>query len=221
MKTRIAMMLALFLLLVGLMGCDDAKLLNTSEPEISIEEDQSQDGTQPQDEDTQITEHLLVQLDIGDIVIALPDGWKISSSGGVSDTFEDTYDFQFLSPSNEKSHGLISILRMHDYKPEELYTHLSERLDRLLPSAVEDSAEIIDVIVKDGIAMYAILTDASLVGITPPEDEYLYLASYQANYSDFVVIATIFTDDLNSESFLIMLDALSTIESIEDQALNI
>ena len=97
-----------------------------------------------------------------------------------------------------------------------LYT---TRIAQILPRAVEETAEYIDVVLNNGNGVYTILTDASLIGATLSPDEYLYLAMFFANYSNgYVTYATLLTDDPDSESFMIMLDAVTSIEVSDDPA---
>ena len=227
MKKIIAMILAAMLLLMTLTGCDSDESNEPKGPEKHSNEDVLGTNDIPEEpevspnETNLATERITIQLETGEVSISLPIGWEVVRDGRTGIPFtSQTYDIRLVPPSNEKAMGIITIGATVGGQPlsaEDFSSLYTDRSEILLPRAVEDVAEYTDVMVNDGYAIYTVLTDASLVGATLQEDEYLFLAVFHANYnSGYLTYASLFTDDLDSESFQIMLNAVASIEASFD-----
>jgi len=224
MKKILAMILAVTLLLLTLTGCDSQEPNEPKGPEkLShenvLEADSIPDEPEAPPEDVlPAMERITIQLDTGEVSISLPTGWQVNRSEGTIMPFTTrTYDLELVPPSGEKALGIITIGATIDGQPfsgEDFYSLYSARSEALLHIAVEDVAEYTKVMVEDGYGVYTVLTDASLVGTTPPDDEYLFLTIFHANYnSGYITYASILVDDLESESYKIMLNAVTSIEA--------
>ena len=161
-----------------------------------------------------------LQLETGEVSLTLPESWGVVSLD--NDVFDftvltvQTYFLELLPPPDVKAMALIDIWKTADgqpVSPENFHNAATSVVSLSLPRAVEDTAEFIEMELPDGIAVYTILTDASLVGTTIPSDEYLYVIKFFANYdSGYATSISLFTDDLDSESFKIMLEAAASVE---------
>jgi hypothetical protein len=159
----------------------------------------------------------IIKFEAGETSITLPDNWKVFRDRGTPIPFtERTYDFKLTPPSGTKAMGIVTIGKTIGGKPlstEEFFNMYSSRVEHLLPRAVEKTAEYIKMAVNGGSSVYCILTDASLVGKTTKSDKCSYVAVFFANYDNgCLTYATLLTDDINSESFKIMLNAVASIE---------
>ena len=136
-------------------------------------------------------------------------------------------------PAGEKGSMIITIGKTDgnlDNERSLLFALVQDRVDYLLPNAVEDAPSYQSLELKypaekasfhmvppyyPGMGTYFILTDSSLVGKSSKElspDEYLYIAEYVGLYKDgCVVYASLLSDDTKSDSFKQMLDMLASI----------
>ena len=79
----------------------------------------------------------------------------------------------------------------------------------MLSRAVEESVTYYNVVLNGGYGIYYTLTDSTLVNKALSSNEYLYLTSYRANYSNgYTVVATLLSDDLNTTIYHQMLKSL-------------
>ena len=150
--------------------------------------------------------------------IDVPENWRISRERGTPiPGTSRTYDLTISPSSREKVFLRITFGRTQDGEQltrQKFDRLVDSRVSTLLPRAVENNATFIEVQLNNGYGKYCILTDASLVNRRNiPRNEYLYLAVYFANYSNgCIVYATLLTDDIDSASFRLMLEILSSIE---------
>ena len=191
--------------------------LEVPEEEQSVEENDSD------------IERQTIQFETGEVSIVLSDGWTVEPTGGTAIPFtERTYNLWILSPQGEEEAGMITVGRIvggHALSDEEFYTWHTTRVANFLPRAVEEEADFFRKEVYDGQAVYATLTDADLIGTIPPPEEWIYMSKYFANYSGgFLVYASLFTNELNSENHRMMLEAVASIkiylEAIESMSVN-
>jgi len=172
----------------------------------------------PPVESKPVIERRTIQLETGEVSIALPSDWEIVLAEGTSVPYAgQTYDLKLLPPSDEKVMGIITIgstLDGHQLSTGEFYSLYSTSVESLLPEAVEDTAEYVEIKVNEGNAVYAILTNASLVGKSLSPDEYLFLTRFFANYKNGIILyASLLSDDLECESYKVMLDAVASVEA--------
>ncbi|MCL2567917.1 MAG: hypothetical protein FWE12_00555 [Oscillospiraceae bacterium] len=205
---KVVMMFGLLLFVIGLTGCGGTEAA-PAEPEVSKDV-------------IPVTERVTVQLETGEISLALPDGWDVVRTSGPELPFaERTYTIRLVPPADEQVAGIISIGRTTGGEPlsaGEFYSFHSTRAAHFLPQSVEETAEWIDVAVIDGVGVYAIFTDASLVGIEIPPDRYPFMASFFANCnSGFLTYATLLTHDVEDESLQVMLYAVASMEASFDR----
>jgi len=150
------------------------------------------------------------------ISINIPDDWQIRHERGTSiPGASRTYDLILTPPYNEK--GFLRITTGatgtgRSLPMQQFERIIDARVSALLPRAVEERAVYVNLPVNNGIGILCILTDASLVNTTIPQDEYLYLGIYFANYNNgCIVCATLLADDTHSMTFLHMLGIVSSI----------
>ncbi|MCL2045025.1 MAG: stalk domain-containing protein [Oscillospiraceae bacterium] len=165
-------------------------------------------------ENVETYEPTVIQIEIGTVSIVIPDGWEVTSEDGtVIFGLIVSNDLRITPPVGKKDFCKITIGKSVMEAPlstENFDRLYSSRTSYLLPRAVEDTVEAFELVVDNGYGVYCILTDASLVGKTIPEDEYLYITIIMISYDNgYISYATIFSDDTNSEDFLSMLDAVS------------
>lgn len=165
------------------------------------------------------TERLTFTVDTGEISITAPIIWDVTLEPGSPSRFAaQTYNLM-ISPSSEDEKLLCLITisltmsgqALSDGDFSSLYT---VGVEALLPYAVEETATFTDVTLDGGYGVYTILTDAALVGTTPQQDEYLYMTRFYANFTDgYFIYSTLFTDDTDTESFLMLLESVSSVEA--------
>ena len=154
------------------------------------------------------------------IKLNVPQNWRVTREqrGTPIPFFNQTYNLRFELPSNEKAVFLITVGRTQTGEPitTEQFDRLVEgRISTLLPHAVEDTASYKNVTINSGYGRYCTLTDSSLVNKQIPPDEYLYLTMYFANYNNgCLVFATFLADEIDTETFNLVLEVLSGIEFI-------
>jgi len=224
MKKILVMILVSILLVTGIAGCGSEEKNEPKGPEKLSNEAVLEDDDIPEEPEAPpidilpAMERITVQLDTGEVSISLPTGWQVVRSEGTIMPFTTrTYDLELVPPSGEKALGIITIGATIDGQPfsdEDFSSLYSARSEALLHIAVEDVAEYSKAAVVDGYAVYTVLTDASLVGTTPLKDEYKFLTIFHANYnSGYITYASILVDDLESESYRVMLNAVESIEA--------
>jgi hypothetical protein len=142
-------------------------------------------------------------------------------------------EVKLMPPAGEKASMIVTIGKTNgnlDSERSLLFSLVQDRVDNLLPNAVEDAPSYQPLDLDHpaekpsfhmvppyypGMGTYFILTDSSLVRKSSKElgpDEYLYIAEYVGLYKDgCVVYASLLTDDTNSDSFKQMLDMLTSI----------
>ena len=95
--------------------------------------------------------------------------------------------------------------------PDAFSAWYSTLAELILPRAVEETAEYTRLSLGNGVGVFSIFTDATLVGTTPPPDEYLYLGMFLGNWDNGTLAhATLLTN--NTDSFNLMLLSLSLME---------
>ena len=146
------------------------------------------------------------------ISIDIPGSIRIRDSGTIA---QGAYMLQLNPVSGEKLIMLVTILRNQSNEVpsrQNFNEMVNERAQSILPQAVENEASYHDVSVEGGFGRYFTLTDASLVNTTPAPDDYLFVTSYHAYYEKgYFIIATLLTDELDSENYKHMLNALLSI----------
>jgi len=125
---------------------------------------------------------------------------------------QGAYNLHLSPVSNIKALLKITILKDQTGKmasKQEFEGRVKDEASRVLSQAVEEYVTYKDVVLNGGYGIYYTLTDASLINKKRASDEYLYLTSYRASYNNgYVVVATIFTDDLNGTVYQRMLECL-------------
>jgi len=152
------------------------------------------------------------------IKLNIPQNWKATRERGTPVPFTNqTYDLIIEPLSNEKALLRITFGRTptgEQITAGQFDSLVESRISSLLPFAVEDIAAYKHVTLSSGYGRYCILTDASLVNRSIPQDEYLYLTMYFAYYENgYIVYATFLADEIDNETFYLMLDVLSSIEA--------
>jgi len=230
MRRMTSILILLIALTVLLVACSGEEATVPTEPDthqnetVSDSNDTAKEKEKQVKEDTLITERKTVQLETGIVSALLPKDWEITSSGGFTTNDDNNrgvelqiYNVELVPPQTEKAMALITIWKYGDGQPllpEEFVELYTNSASALLPMAVEDTVEFIEVKIPGGNAVYTILTDAELLekpSLAP--DEFLYVAMFYASYdSGYFSNMTLFTDDIESESFKVMLNAAASIE---------
>jgi len=158
----------------------------------------------------------IIDLSTIQISILLPDDWEmIEQAGSFLPNVNQSYNFQLVPPDGE-TFGIVTVgnTMLGQALPAETFTAWHTTLtETILPRAVEESAEFDSLLLRGGSGLFAVFTDAELVGTTPPPDEYLYLGMFLGNWDNgFLAHATLLTNDTESFDFQLMLLALSLME---------
>lgn len=148
--------------------------------------------------------------------IPLPKDWEIVPMAGSSlPGVERTYNVRLIPPNGE-SLAIVTIgnnMTLQRFTPEAFSVWYSALTEPILPRAVEEAAQFERLSLYNGSAVFAIFTDADLVGQTPPPDEYLYLGMFLGSWDNgFLAHASLLTNDTDSFDFNLMLFALSMME---------
>ena len=203
---KAAMMMALLLLVTGFAGCTGEEAREPAEP--------AEPEVYPYDA-APASELSIIQFETIQVSIRLPDDWEIvRAAGSPLPGAERTYNFT-LTPPDGESVGIITIgnTMRGPLTSEEFSAWYSTHTERILPQAVEETAEYTRLLLNNGFGVFSIFTDADLVGTTPPPDEYLYLGMFFGNWENgFLARATLLTNDKDGFDFNLMLLALSLME---------
>ena len=153
------------------------------------------------------------------VKISIPSGWWATRERGTPiPGIPQTYDIKLMPPSGIKTAVTISIGRNQHSTPftqQQFDSLVTTRVSSLLRYAVEKNPRYNEVELQGGYGRYCTLTDASLANRTNniPNDEYLFLTFYFANYENgFTINAVVLADDVNSAFFQLILRSLSSIE---------
>ena len=162
------------------------------------------------------TEPTVIELGTVQVSILLPDDWEmIEQAGSPLPNVSQSYNFQLVPPDGT-SFGIVTVgntMFGQALPPDAFTAWYTTTSDIILPRAVEESAEFDSLLLRGGSGVFAVFTDAELVGTTPPPDEYLYLGMFLGNWDNgFLAHATLLTNDTESFDFQLMLLALSLME---------
>ena len=196
-------------LILALSGCGGAK----NETPVALPEETEQGETMAERNDRRVT----IGFQAGEAGIAVPAGWEINDFEASPLPFAGrSYVLEILPPQGEKGAAYITIAKTWGgglLPKKEFDSFFDYQMYSLLEIAVEKPPVINEANLADGYAVYCTITDASLIGQTPDPDDYLYVTTYMASYNDGCFIhASLFSDDLNSESYSVMFGAVSSIE---------
>lgn len=151
------------------------------------------------------------------IKIDVPSGWSVKREDpSTALQIDQAFEVTLTPPDGEKGLLIITFGKTANgkaYSKEQYNALIDERVNNLLPNAVEKAPDFHDVTLKNGTGTYSIFTDASLVGKTLSSDEYLYVAEYFATYKNGCVIyASLLADDTTGAPFQSMLKTLSSVK---------
>ena len=148
--------------------------------------------------------------------VEIPDSWDVTQmSGTYVPGLADTYDLQISPPEGTKAFLSITVgMAESGTMGREQFDRLVDgRINLLLPEAVEETADYLELLFDDGYGKYCILTDASLVDQVLDEDEYLYVAVIFTNYiNGCISYSTALFDSPESPELQTMLDIITSIE---------
>ena len=151
------------------------------------------------------------------VKIDIPAGWGAKRENGTPlPELERAYNVKLEPPSGEKALLTVTVGKSKTGKPltrQQFDAATKSMADYIIPKSVEKKAVYKEMPVRGGRGVYCVFTDSSLVNKTAGPRQFKYAGMFLANYdSGCVVFATALTDDPTSESFQLMLRAVSSIE---------
>jgi len=155
----------------------------------------------------------------GSLKIDIPDTWQTRVAGdqfGAGDEAGASYTVALDAGAGARfscKMTFIRAARLKEQTQEQWLASVRGAGAEYAGQSVEKNATLVPIDIKNGHGVYFILTDASLVGKTPPPGEYKIFASMHIRYDTGVLaIITAFMDDANCDEFKQLLASVPAME---------